>query len=123
MSIRSNGPIPAFAKSYTSSNLTITSAGALTLAHGLGERPKFVQYTLKCTTANLGYSVGDEYDLGCGVNNNAVNTGLSVVLDATNINIRFGSAGSVFCANNKGTGAGLSNLTNSSWALVVRAWA
>lgn len=112
-----------FSKNYDSSDQTITSAGALTLAHGLGVKPKLIQYILKCTSGNLGYSVGDEYDIGCGNSQNSVNTGLSSVIDATNINLRYGSAAAAFCLLNKGTGAGVSNIVNSSWVLIVRAWA
>lgn len=123
MPIRSSGQRPQFTKTYISPNQTITSGGSLTLAHGLGEKPKVLQYVLVCQTAELGYSIGDEYDIGCGASQNNVNQGLSAVFGATNVNIRYGSAGSVFALNNKGTGAGLSNITNANWRLVVRAWA
>ena len=48
--------------------------------------------------------------------------GFSCVPDATNINIRFGSATNVFSITHKTTGV-LTAITNANWKFVVRAWA
>jgi len=115
-------PAPLFTASYTSADQTITTAGGLTLAHSLGMSPKFIQLYLKCTTAELGYSVNDITPI-----NNHMQTyetgsvwGVSVVPDATNIVTRFGSSG--IRVMRKDTGLG-NNITNASWRLIVRAWA
>lgn len=110
-----------FTAYFASANQTITSAGALTIAHGLGRQPVLIFPVLKCLTAEQGYSIGDEIALllqGFNVNN----AGLTIVPDATNISIRFGSAASAMQAFNKTSGVAV-NLTNTSWALIVRAWA
>lgn len=113
---------PAFTKSYTSSNQTITSAGSLTLAHGLGAMPSLVQVRLKCTTADNGYSVNDELVVNPGLSSNGGSEGVVVVPDATNLNIRFGSAAGAFKVLNKGTGAA-GPIVNTSWAAIFKAWA
>jgi hypothetical protein len=105
------------ARQYESAEQTITSSGSLTLAHGLGAMPQFFTFILKCKVAEFNYSVGDELLIPPG---NDANTGISVVSDSTNINIRYGLNGTVFSANNKTGGAGVS-LTNTSWRLIVRA--
>jgi len=102
--------------SYTSTGQTITSAGALTLAHGLGAVPKIIQARLVCGTTDLGYSVSDEVCVDFGPLANDSSRGVSVVPDATNLNIRFGSDSSAFSLLNKGTG-GVGNITNSSWTI------
>ena len=103
---------------YFSGDQTITGGGSLTLAHGLGVRPKRCWGEFKCTTAELNYSVGDiiaYFDLDVG----SVNNGVVMIMDATNVGIRFGSSGTM-SGLNKTTGAGV-NLTNASWRLRVYA--
>ena len=112
-----------FGKSFESAQQTITAAGSLTLAHSLGTTPKLFQAFLQNTTGELGYSIGDEVAINPATNAaSGTNTGTSLVPDATNINVRFGSGGAVFVIINKTTGAS-ANITPASWALVVRAWA
>lgn len=113
-----------FTQSYDSGPQTITSAGSLTLAHGLGVQPTLYQAFIKCTTANIGYSIGDEVGLmAASMDATAGSKGLALWPDATNINVRFGqNAGGCLQAPNKSSGA-VTAITNGSWALIVRAWA
>lgn len=113
---------PALTKYYDSGQQTITSAGALTLAHGLGVKPKLIQMTIVCQSAEAGYSVGDEIVITINQTGTAADRHTSVKLDATNITVRFSSTGAVFYTANASTGAAV-GLTNASWKLVVRAWA
>jgi hypothetical protein len=112
---------PAFTKSYTSANQTITSGGSLTLAHSLGAMPALVQLRLKCTTGEGGYSIGDETIVAIGTHVASANRGIAVVPDATNLNVRFGSDGNAMCIHRKDTGA-IINITNASWAAIFKAW-
>jgi hypothetical protein len=112
----------AFSGSYESAQQTITSAGGLTLAHGLGVKPKIMFCVIQCTTAQEGYSIGDEVPIGFPAGVTTGNAGIAVIPDATNISIRFGSAASVFYVPNRSTGV-TANLTNANWRLVVRAYA
>ena len=109
---------------FVSAQQTITAGGALTLAHGLGAQPKLYAAFLQCTTAELGYSIGDEVAINPGVSlsNTTLDRGLSIVPDATNINVRFGSQAASIGIIRKDTG-GSTPATNASWRLVVRAWA
>lgn len=113
------------AKYYQSPEQTITAAGALTLAHGLGVEPVLIQVVLICKTADAGYSVGDKLF----VNPNLTRTstygqGVAVVPDATNLNIRFGNQAiyGTFTGLNKTTGAPIA-LANTKWNVIFRAWA
>jgi hypothetical protein len=119
-------PTQVFSQSYVSADQTITSAGSLTLAHGFGVKPKLVQYYLKCAVASANYAVGDEIDLGSGnqfVASSDRSYGFIAWDDTTNINIRFGSeATNTFVVLNKTTGVQTS-VPNTSWRLVVRAYA
>lgn len=123
-----SGGVPAwttlpFSKSFESAAQAITSAGPLTLAHGLATTPKLYLAVLKCATAEGGYSVGDEVAVAPVGNVNATSSkGASLVPDATNINVRFGSDASAFNLVNKTSGATF-GITNANWQLVVRAWA
>ncbi len=113
-------------KMFTSAQQSITANGTLTLAHGLGAVPVLIQSYLICTTADNGYAVGDIIQM-CGAgqiySNTSYVTGAWIVPDATNLNVRFGSAaGYVYAAPNKSTGA-IVNLTLANWNVVFRAWA
>jgi hypothetical protein len=46
---------------FTSSGVTISAAGSGTITHNLGTTAVGVVMYLKCTTAELGFSVGDEF--------------------------------------------------------------
>jgi hypothetical protein len=108
---------------YESPQQTITSAGALTLAHGLRVKPTLFQAVLVCQTAEAGYSIEDEVVIYLGHQSTAGSDdkGFSLVPDATNLNIRFGNSGAVFVINRKDNGTG-ATLTNANWKLVIRAW-
>ncbi len=110
-----------FTKSYDSGNQTITPAGSLTLAHYLGTTPRFFLTFLKCLTAEIGFSVGDLLYTSLTVSE-STDYGTSIVPDATNLNIRFGSSTYTYIILDKGLGTRV-NITNANWALVVRAWA
>lgn len=105
---------------YVSAPQLITSAGALSLTHGLGVVPYFVGTELVCTVAEHGYSVGDIIELAPPGFFGSLNNGLSLRKDATNILIRFGSAGGVFLYVRLTDGVAVT-LTNANWRLVVRA--
>ena len=105
---------------YTSAEQTITAGGLLTLAHGLGAKPSFVQTFIRCKVADSGYAIGDEVDVPNGISDGG-NRANSLFSDATNISYRFTNAGNCYVIGNKGTGA-LAALTNTSWRLIVKAW-
>jgi hypothetical protein len=114
-----------FSLEFTSTGQTITSAGSLVLAHGLAVIPKLIQSYLKCTSAENGYSIGDEVVQWLSHRDAATVSaprGFSLVIDDTNLNIRFGDATKAFSVINKSDGSA-ADLTNSSWELYVRAWA
>lgn len=120
--------LPAvFTKSYDSGNQTISNAGLLTLAHGLGVAPKIVQVFAKCLTTEYNWSVGAMIPLS-GAGNTFDGAGATSVgfgLDAsgtTNITVRFGAVANPITAPNATSGV-LQSLTSANWALVVRAYA
>ncbi|UVK37631.1 hypothetical protein LHFGNBLO_004696 [Mesorhizobium sp. AR10] len=107
---------------YESPQQTIAAAGALTLAHGLGAKPKLCLAVLQCTTAEIGYSIGDEVFISPSHHGEGgLSRGLSIVPDATNINIRYASANPTFIVIRKDTGV-TAVATNANWRLVIRAW-
>ena len=116
-----------FSQEYTSAEQTLGTATLITLAHGLGVIPSFLQYRLVCQTAENGYSIGDIIDPlpSQGGNPNAttaLQVGLGVKIDATNITARCSSSGATFMGNNATTGASV-GLSDANWKLVVKAWA
>jgi hypothetical protein len=112
-----------FSSSFTSTNLAISSAGTLSVAHGLGAAPSLVQARLKCTSANLNYSTSDEAIIPLGATGDgSLNVGLSCVPDASNLVIRYGqNPASAFVLIDKSTGSA-SAIDNTKWVLILRAW-
>ncbi len=108
------------ARHYDSGQQTITSAGALTLAHGLGVQPHVIMPWLHCVTSEQNFSVGDELPIWAMAENGATQ-GAALVTDATNVNVHYGSSPGVFTILNKTTGNSAS-ITNTNWKLLVRAW-
>jgi len=112
-----------FSKSFTSSAQAITSGGALTLAHGLGVKPKLVIARITCVTANGGYSIGDTIELGAGLAQTGnFPQGHSIYTDATNIGVRFGDATQLYLIRFKTDGTAF-DITNSSWTIQFIAFA
>ena len=111
-----------FAEGFISSLQTLTSAGALTIAHGLGARPTHAVAELENQTAEHGYSVGDLImTAAVGWGGPANNHGVVIVPDATNLNIRFGSGGAVMEGINKTSGASVS-FNNTRWKIRFIVW-
>jgi hypothetical protein len=114
-----------FTKNFQSAQQTISNAGALTVPHGLGVKPSLVRAILVCTTADGGYSVGDEYDLGVAQSwdaGTAQQKGMGMWSDATNIYSIFANIANPFSIFAKTTGVP-TTLTNANWRLIFRAYA
>jgi hypothetical protein len=113
--------ITPFSKSFTSTNIVITAAGAPVNAHSLGGMPSLIQCRIVNTSTDAGYTAGDEVIIpsnGIDLNNNI---GVSVTADATNLSIKFGSAAGSIGVLNKGTGA-VASIDDTKWVFVIRAW-
>lgn len=85
-----------FTKEYVSAEQTMSVAGTLTLAHGLGAKPKVVRAYMVCKVASGNWAVGDEiiFDLDFENNNSAaVIFGWTCKRDATSLIIRFAASG------------------------------
>jgi len=117
------GPMPVITKSFISAEQAITAAGLLTLAHGLNDVPVIVIIELVCKIDEDGYVAGDivDYDSSNQHDGTAGDKGISVVKDATNVKIRFGSDAMSMKLLNFTTGNGTA-ITNSKWKLVVKAY-
>jgi hypothetical protein len=113
---------PPLSAGYVSANQTITSAGLITLAHGLGLQPKLVLMELVCITAEAGFAVNDVIMMGPQSTTTAANRVNVFEYNATNINVRYSSNANCFVYADKTTGAP-ATLTNTSWRLRVRAFA
>lgn len=110
-----------------STNTLSSISGATThaVAHGLGATPAIVMAWLQCTTAELGYSVGDRVSLAQMVypsnTAGAIDIAIVVEYDATNTTIIIkstGSAGSDYFLPNKSTSA-MTAITNGNWEIVA----
>jgi hypothetical protein len=120
-------PVPPtliFTKSYNSGGQTITTNGTLVLSHGLGMMPKSISYYLFCTIADAGFSPGEyidannfTYSAGGGVT-----SGMSAILNTSTLTICYANIANVFIGIHK-TGRYGANLTNSSWQLIINAFA
>lgn len=115
---------PVFTKSYVSPPQTLTSAGGITLAHGLGKTPTLVRVELHCATADSGYAIGTILEIGDRYSPTRTQNSVGVQWkkDATNIVLQYATGAGIFYAQSSGSGVD-ADLTNANWNLVVRAWA
>ena len=97
--------------------MTIAHAGILWSAI-----PKLIQAQLICKTAEGGYSIGDVLIINPAINSNSVFAGHSLVIDATNINVRYGFDSDAYLIMSKTDGQSF-GITNANWRLVISAWA
>jgi hypothetical protein len=112
-----------FTESFTSTDQTITSAGSLTIAHGLTATPKLLQLELVAQGSFNGYSLNDVLLANNHIQDGASGSkGFSVVADSTNLNVRFGSSTPCFDVLDKSSG-NTANPSNSSFKLRIKAWA
>jgi hypothetical protein len=107
---------------YESPLQTITAAGALTLPHGLGRRPRWVMAWLVNQSTEAGYTSGQYTPAFAIADDSASSRGYSLIADETNLTIRFGSAAATFIVFNTTTGVRAA-ITNSNWRFVVEALA
>ena len=113
-----SGSKPSFAE------LTITpQANQYTpWTHGLGDHPDAVQIAYKCTSADLGYSVGDivlSHDHWAETNSVA----FTVSTSTTNVRIYHGATGYYYLPHKGNSqGAYTNGQSVGKWQLLVRAW-
>ena len=105
-----------FSADFVSSDQTITAAGALTIAHGLGRAPLFVQMALICQSSDVGYTAGMvvPYPVGQRSTTGFNNYGVTVVTDSTNLSVRYGSVSNVFPMMDFSNGDG-ANIDPTKW--------
>ena len=114
-----------FTKSYESPEQTISNAGLVTVTHGFGVLPKLLTFYAVCKVAEHGYSIGDVIKLGHTdyfATSAGAAIGFTPSLTTTTIDIRYANNANPIIELNKTTGVA-SLLTNTSWRLIVRAWA
>lgn len=112
---------PVFSVSFTSSQQTITAAGALTLAHSLGANPALVTCVLKCQSADNSFSTGDELVMPVLQAFSGGGCGAVVTYDSTNLYVRFGNTAATYQALDKTSGAEV-GLDNTKWKVIFKAF-
>jgi len=110
-----------FTLSFTSTEQTIAAGGVLTLAHSLAVIPLLVQLRAICTTAELGYSIGNIVLVSTAAGYSTSN-GLTVEINATNVIVYFGTANPPIPIKRKDNNAE-TTMTAANWNLIVKAWA
>jgi|SRR6266850_731972 len=107
-------PTAIFSLEFVSADQTVAASSTTTVAHGFGIKPKLFFVVLKCVTADIGFSVGDEVQIAT----DGFNGGASCTADVTNIII----SNSILNLTRKDTHAN-TVITYANWKWVVRAWA
>lgn len=118
------GVVP-FSKVYTSPAFTITSGGpSFTANHTLGVVPKLLTFKYVCIVADLGYSVGDTLYAGGvtgGANGSANGNAFACWMDASTINVKFGTGGQAIL--HKTNGNLPASAAPNAWQFVITAYA
>lgn len=114
VAMTSDIPTSVFTESFQSSAITMT-AGTGTVAHGLAGRPKLIYPYIRCKTAELNYSVGDEVLCPWQTNGYGINTSTS-----STTHIRYAIEANLRISN--ATSNTDSDITYANWELFFRAY-
>ena len=90
----------------------------ISVAHGLGGRPRYTSFSLKCINPQSDYNVGDEVPFGYSWNGGAYN--LTPWVNDTTIGVAFNNTGNTIGLNPKAGGA-IFYINYSWWSIVMRA--
>jgi hypothetical protein len=111
---------------YGSTQQTITSGGALTLAHGLAVTPVLVDAVLLCTDGggDAGYAENDRLAAQTFITQDSSGgaRGMAITMDNTNLYVRFADTAAAFQAGDKSDGS-IADLDNTKWTVIFRAFA
>jgi len=116
ITIAATGGIPPLLSEFISADQTVTFGSATNVAHGFGVKPKLVMVSLKNITTEQSYSVDDEIELTSYA---STGSGVTVVVDTTNVTVVFHSGGLSVVNKSAFTIVGL---TAANWKFIVRAW-
>jgi len=104
---------------FTSSETAIGAAASTTsVSHGLSAIPRLYTVSMRCKTAEFGYSVGDEVLVTASINGGIA----SIWANATTIGITMGTSTGVAGVVRRDTFATQTAITAASWKYVFRAW-
>lgn len=109
---------------FESSEQSITANTILTVAHGLGARPRFAWVRLRCKTAELSYAVDDETDgqFSDGGATHSSTGPMPVRADATNLYFAFGNDPPRVVEQLASSSANWVTVTSGNWRLIFRAY-
>ena len=108
---------------FTSTEQTLTATSTITVSHGLGGVPDLATGHLVCKTAEHGYAVGDELEVGMswfsdGSPGTSQENGIAVVKNSSNVLALIGESVEVPNRTNLGQAA---TITLGNWKLVLTA--
>lgn len=104
---------------FTSAEQSIpTGNTVLSVSHGLGRVPADFRCILRCKTAELGFSVGDEID-AASINDQVNSVPVEIWANATSCKFVAQSSTMRTTAANA---TGLQNMTSANWRIVFYAW-
>lgn len=117
------GEALGFSNYYESSELSLTAGTKQMVSHSLGVQPRLVTVSLRCKTAELGHSVGDEvtnFSWRERTVNPASqnNMGYELIASSTQVGVTMAST---FITILDASGV-YQIITPSSWKFVLRAW-
>lgn len=108
---------------WESAEQVIVSSSTITVEHGLGAVPRVATACIRCKTAEHGYAVGEEVELGSvqsfGDAANKHDNAVVVAKDATNVYLVVGHDETPLIYNK--TNQQRTTITNANWRLVARA--
>ena len=109
---------------FESSEQSITANTILTVAHGLGARPRFAWVRMRCKTAELSYAVDDETDgqFSDGGATHSSTGPMPVRADATNLYFAFGNDPPRVVEQLASSSANWVTVTSGNWRLIFRAY-
>lgn len=108
---------------YNEGTLACSADSLRNVSHGLGAKPDHVELWLECTTADDGYSVGEQIPVGGSVTAGTSNGGISCVIRANETQFRIVQALYLYGIRLTGTGQfNVQTLNQANWQIRWKAW-
>jgi hypothetical protein len=108
-----------FTREFTTTAISLVASTDNAQAHGFGVVPKLIQVFFKCTTAENGYAIGDEYH---PVNDgNPANATTGLYKNATNVGLVIFN--NIWMSKRSATIGDGNFMTYANWKAYIRAWA
>lgn len=111
--------IIGFDSNFVSTISSYSNGGTITVAHSLGVIPELINAYARCTSANAGFTAGQQVQIQGWQIIGGTRYGGNVYADATNVYLQIANGGLLFLSSSGGSST---VLTPANWDIIIYGW-